>query len=346
MIKPVKTSLAAYGMSGRVFHAPLIHYSSYFELTNVMQRSSNSCKENYPNVDIVKEFDDLLDSNTELIIINTPDYLHYEQALKAIDAGKHVVLEKPFVQNVLQGEELINKASEKGVILSVFHNRRWDNNFLTVKKIIEEDTLGNIVEYRARYDRYRPQVKNSWKENPQNRTSILYNLGSHIIDQALHLFGMPQYVSANMAIMRDGALVDDFFNIALTYPNKFVELAASYLVKEPSPSYIVNGVKGSYIKYGEDPQEAALASGVIPDSNNWGEDCEEYYGVLNVECSDRSYRSKIKTVKGNYHYFYNNIYRAVKLNDSLNVTAKQALDVIRVIEAAKISSNEKRYVKL
>ena len=348
MERIINTALAASGMSGTVFHAPLIETHRGFRLNKILERHSNRSVQKYPHVTVASSFEELLqDSDIELIVINTPDHLHYEMVLQAIKAGKHVIAEKPFTQEVAQALELDKLAREKGVMLSVFQNRRWDGDFLTVKKVIEENLVGRLVEFEAHFDRFRNYTKpNTWKEDPSTGTGTLYNLGSHMIDQALVLFGMPATVQADIRTMRTGGKVDDNFELKLGYESVKVTLKGSYLVREPGPRYILHGTVGSFLKWGLDPQEGALTNGELPDKPGWGMEDSQYFGILNTDIKDLHFNGKIETIAGNYLAYYDDIYNALTTGNKPAVTALQACDVIRVIEAAYESNKGQTTVAL
>lgn len=344
----IRTGLASYGMSGRVFHAPFLEANPGYILKTVLERTPKGSKEKYPFVNIVTSYEELLsDKNIDLIVVNTPDHTHYELAKKALNAGKHVIVEKPFVVESMDGEELIKIAEEKNLVLSVFQNRRWDGDFLTVKKVINEGLLGRLVEYEAHFDRYRNFInKNTWKEEEGKGTGVLYNLGSHLIDQALVLFGLPELVNANIRAFRDGGKVNDYFDIRFEYPNFRVILKSSYLVREPGPAYILNGTNGSFVKYGTDPQEEMLNKGVRPVGKKWAKERENFWGLLNTSINGKDVRERIKTLQGNYNKFYNNVYKAIMGDEELAVKPGEALNVIRIIEMAIRSNREGRSIEL
>jgi scyllo-inositol 2-dehydrogenase (NADP+) len=343
--KQVVTAIVAYGMSGSIFHAPLLHIHRGFLLKKILQRRSNSALEKYPYVTITKTYAELLsDNEIDLIVVNTPDNSHFDFAYKALDAGKHVIIEKPFVVNVADGERLIDLAKKKARILSVFQNRRWDGDFLTVQKIIRQKMLGRLVEYEAHFDRYRNYIQNSWKENPDYQTGTLYNLGSHLIDQALVLFGMPEAVYADIRIMREGGRVDDAFDLKLYYKDIIVTLKAGYLIREPGPKYMVHGTEGSFVKYGIDPQEEDLKQGRLPNEKGWGTEPESDWGILNTNIDGIHVRKKIETMAGCYTEYYSNIFEAITIGAELSVNAEEALNVIRIIEAAYKSSDDRHLV--
>ena len=288
----IKTGLASYGMSGQVFHAPFISIHPQFELTAITERSKNLSKERYPEVRIVRSLDELLAiDEIELIIINTPDITHYEYTKMALNAGKHVVVEKPFTKTTAEGEELIALAKEKKRMLGVYQNRRWDADFLTVKEIIENGKIGRIVEFESTFARYRNYIQaGNWKEQDGGMT---YNLGSNLIDQCVCLLGLPEAIFADIGILRDGGVVDDYFMIHLLRcakaPEVRITLKASYLMRDPEPRFVVHGTDGSYVKYGVDNQEELLKNGALPDTADWGVETRQAWGTPNTETEDLTF---------------------------------------------------------
>ncbi len=348
MDRIIKVGLSSYGMSGMVFHGPLLRIHPGFEVVKVLERTKNNAAAAYGNQVVVRNFNDLLAGKAiELIVVNTPDATHFELAKAALNAGKHVVLEKPFVQRVEQGEELIELARQKGLILTVFQNRRWDGDFLTVKKVIENQLLGRLVEFESHFDRYRNFIQpNTWKETSEAGTGIVYNLGSHLIDQALFLFGKPESVHADIRTMRTGGEVDDFFDIDLFYPHVKVKLKSSYLVREEGPRFILHGTEGSFLKWGLDPQEAALKAGQLPGNPGWGTEEEKDWGVLNTTSGGVHIKGRIETLAGNYPAFYANLYETLVNGAGPAVKAEEALLGMQVIEAALESSKKGIRVKM
>ena len=343
-MKKIVTGLASYGMSGSIFHAPFINIHSGFDLKFIVERTKNLSRERYPDVQILRSFDELIaEPEVELVVVNTPDVTHFEFTKKALLAGKHVVVEKPFVFTVDEGQELISLAAGKSLMLCVYQNRRWDGDFLTIQKIVKSGVLGRIVEFSSSFQRFRNFInKDSWKEIADNRVGITCNLGSHTIDQAVVLFGVPDAVFAVIDRVRDGSAVDDYFHIQLLYPLVKVSLRASFLVKEETPRYFIHGTGGSYIKYGIDPQEEMLKAGVSPLVVDWGKEAESQWGTLHTN----HFRKKIETEKGNYIGFYDEIFETLRFGKAPSTAASNIIKVTRIIEAAFESANERKVVTL
>ena len=341
MYRKIKTGIASFGMSGSVFHAPLINSNTGFELSAIVERHADKSREKYSFSKLFRSFDDLLnDKEIELVVVNTPDYLHFEYAKFALEAGKHVVVEKPFTQKYDDARTLLDLAKKKNLILSVFQNRRWDGDFLTVQKIIKDKMLGRLVSFESHFDRYRNFIQEgTWKEESESGTGIVYNLGTHLIDQAIVLFGAPVGVSAEIKTLRTGGKVDDYFTIQLEYNEKMsVSIRGSMLVKEQGPRYILHGTEGSFLKWGTDPQEQDLKDGKIPGQPGWGKEKEEDWGLLHTAEKGKDFRGDIETIPGNYQTFYNGIYHAIRENKALPVDPTDSALCIKIVEAAFESS--------
>lgn len=347
-MQPINTAVLSFGMSGKLFHAPFLSVHEGFRFYAVLERSKNLAQEIYPDVKTYRTLEDLLaDDAVELVIVNTPNYTHYEYTKKALDAGKHVIVEKPFVVNAAEGEDLQQVAVQKGVLLSPFQNRRWDSDFKTVRTIAEEGWLGEIVEAEFHFDRYKEELSPKvHKETPGPGTGALYDLGAHIIDQALVLFGLPEAVFADIRILRPISRVDDYFEVLLYYPQLRVRLHGSYLVREPLPSYILHGTKGSFIKWRADVQEADLQAGKTPGTPDWGIEPVTERGLLHTEKDGVVIRETVPTAQGNYLYYFDGIYEAIRNGANLPVTAQNGINTVRIIEAAFRSSEEKKVVSL
>eukprot|EP01135_Chromosphaera_perkinsii_P000318 Nk52_evm87s62 gene=Nk52_evmTU87s62 len=352
--RKIKVGIVGFGMSARVFHAPLIDSNPFFQLYAFVERNNNLAEKKYAGVKTYRSLTDLCaDVEVDLVVITTPSSSHYLNCKEVILAGKHCIVEKPFTVHSSEAEELAELAFENDVLLSVFHNRRWDGDFLTVKEICEKKLIGSVVEYEAHFDRFRNSVrKNAWREHNVPGSGILYDLGSHLVDQAIELFGVPEAVSADVRTQREGAQVDDYFQIELLYSasrNLKVTLKAGMLVREPGPKFLVHGTHGSYVKYGMDPQEAALKAGHTPHSMDfeWGREPEEKWGVLNTDIKGIHFKGKVETIPGRYQEYYNNIAHSLNTPSmpydlhKLKVKAAQAARVISILELALESSSKK-----
>ena len=336
------------GMSGIVFHAPFLDVNKNFKLSAVWERTKNVAKEKYPGVKTYRTLDEICkDSDIELVIVNTPNFTHYDFVKQVLNSGKHVIVEKPFVATVAQGLELIELAKEKKCILSVYQNRRYDSDFLTIQHILNGDMIGDIREAEFHYDRFDNQLSYKLhKELPVKGTGCLYDLGSHLIDQALILFGMPEFVYADIFVMRPISKVDDYFELLFYYAGFRVRLKASYQVREILPGYILHGNKGSFVKQKADVQEKNLLQSGIPDNEEWGTEPSEFAGILHTEEDGIVIRKKIESHKGNYMHYYDAIFKSIRLGLPLPVSAEEGLNVIRVIEAAYKSNEEKMAIRM
>ncbi|MCB0846313.1 MAG: Gfo/Idh/MocA family oxidoreductase [Bacteroidetes bacterium] len=348
MNTPIQTALCAYGMSGKVFHAPFLHDHPGFHIKKVLQRTRSDVLERYPYVEIARTMDEILnDPEIELVVVNTPEPTHYDLASAVLEAGKHVIVEKAFTVTSAEAEDLIQLADEKNLLLSVYQNRRWDGDFLTTRKIVEEGLLGRLVEFESNYQRYRNFIQpETWKEEDTPGTGILYNLGSHLIDQVLFLFDWPEQVFADLRIQRTGGRVHDYFEVILYYPNFKATVKAGYLVREQGPRYKLLGTTGSFVKYGIDPQEEALKEEYLPSEPGWGEEDESNWGIINTTISGLDIRGKVQTLPGDYMAYYQNVHDAIRKKEPLAVTADQAKRVIEVIEAAYKSHKKGKIIEL
>jgi scyllo-inositol 2-dehydrogenase (NADP+) len=345
---PIKTGLCAFGMSGKVFHAPFIHANPGFELVAVVERSKKAAAAIYPGIISYNSLGELLaDETIELVIVNTPNSTHYDYTKQALLAGRHVIVEKPFVVNSFEGEELIALAKEKEVVLSVYQNRRWDSDFQLVKKVVNENLLGDLVEVEIHYDRYRVELSPKvHKETQVPGAGLLYDLGPHLIDETLQLFGNPDAIFADLEIMRPLSVVDDYIELLFYYPKKRVRIRASNIVKAALPGYILHGLKGSFIKTRADVQEKDLIAGRSVLEAQWGIESEDEKGVLTTMTSGGEKVELLQAPKGNYMAYFDLIYAAIRQQAEVPVTATQALKNIKLIEVAIMSSKERRVVNL
>lgn len=348
MAKSIKTALCAYGMSGKLFHAPFIHLHEGYELYAVCERTKKEAKGRYPSAisyDTVGEM--FNDAAIDLVIINTPNYTHFDFARKALLAGKHIVVEKPFCTTVAECDELIALAAEKGKLISVYQNRRWDSDFLTVRKVIEEKLLGAIVEAEIHFDRYDQNLSYKLhKETPGPGAGLLYDLGPHLIDQSLQLFGMPNAVFADLLSMRPASKVEDYMELILLYDKLRVRLKAGYLVREAPPAYIIHGNKGSFLKPRADVQESSLKQNMLPNDPNWGIEPETAMGLLHTEVNGNIVREKPVTERGCYAAYYEQLYKALTEGAANPVTAWEGRQVVHIIEKAFDSARERKIIDL
>jgi predicted dehydrogenase len=345
--KSINTAIIGFGLSGRVFHAPFIHTHAGFKLLKVVERHGETSKELYPYITIAKDYKELLDDeNLDLVIITSPNIFHFQQAKDLFEAGKHVVIEKPFTPTSAEADELIRIADKFGKKIFVYQNRRWDGDFKTVQQVVYHGYLEEILEYEAHFDRFDPGPRRSaWRDEPLPAGGVLYDLGSHLIDQALVLFGLPQAVFADIRSQRPGSKVDDYFEVNLYYERMKATLKASVFVKEQGPRYLIHGTKGSFIKYGTDPQEEMLKKGVMPDAPDWGKDDPIRWGVLNSETQGKWFCGNLETEPGNYMGFYDNVYDVITKGMEQAVKPEEARNVIRIIELAIESHKSGSIVK-
>jgi len=333
-------------MSGRIFHGPLIKAHPGFIFSAVLERNGNKAAQQYPEIKTFRTLPELLDDlEIDLIVVNVPDHLHGPFCKAALEAGKHVIIEKPFTITASEGQKLLELATELKLGLFVFQNRRWDSDFLTIQKILKSEQLGKVVEYEAHFDRFRPEPpKETWKEDEKLGPGLLYNLGAHLIDQALVLFGWPDSVYADIQTLRKNSKIIDYFNLTLYYPGLRVILRSSYLVRQAVAKYIIHGVEGSFIKSGCDPQEENLNQGWKADHPDIGMEASSDWGKL-YTTDNESEGLIIESIPGNYLKFYDAVYEELTSHNKVAVSAEEGLNVIKIIEAA-IRSNRKEIIKL
>jgi scyllo-inositol 2-dehydrogenase (NADP+) len=339
----MKTGVVGYGAAAQFMHLPFIVTNPKFQLQTILQRKGNEAQEKYPSVKIVRSLDEMLaDESLELVVITTPNDSHFEYAWRALEAGKHVLLEKPFTITSADAKKLIVQSEKKNRILSVYQNRRYVSDFLTIRQLLKENVLGEIVEFEAHYDRYRPEQRpNAWREENTPGSGILFDLGAHLIDQAFCLFGLPRFVTADIRIQRPHARTTDYFELWLDYDFTKVILKSGMLVREPGPRYAIHGRLGSFIKSGEDPQEALLRKGVLPIASDWGLEGEDIFGLLHTEINGKIIKEKYPSLAGSYGFFYDDLYNTIVKKEPLKVKPEHGFNTIRLIELAT-ESNEKK----
>lgn len=340
MTEKIRVGLIGYGFASKTFHAPLINGTADMELVAISTSDSGKVKADWPSVQTVADPQALLDDPTlQLIVIPTPNDTHFPLAKAALDAGKNVVVDKPFTVTLSQARELDALAKAKGLLLSVFHNRRWDSDFLTVKALLKEGTLGDVRYFESHFDRFRLEVRPRWREQKGAGSGIWYDLGPHLIDQALQLFGSPVAINVDLAELRPSAQTTDYFHATLIYPQRRVVLHGSMLVAAQPPRFQIHGTQGSFVKYGLDPQEDSLKAGVRPPQEDWGYDMRD--GVVTQVNGDEMDEQELLTIPGNYPAYYAGIRDALNGVGENPVTAEEAIQVMELIELG-IQSAEKR----
>jgi scyllo-inositol 2-dehydrogenase (NADP+) len=341
-MQSIPVGLIGYGLGGSIFHAPLIKTVPGLRLAAIVTSQRDRVEKDLPGVPVVATTPELLsDPEIKLVVVASPSPTHFDVARAALQAGKNVVIDKPFAATVQEAQYLIDLAGAEGLFLSVYQNRRWDGDFLTVKKLIQDGSLGEIFHYEAHFDRFRLDIRPGWRETGGRGSGILYDLGAHLIDQAIHLFGLPHSVTADVFAQRHGAVAPDYFHLVLEYGKMRTILHGATMVKSPGPHFAVHGDKGSFVKYGMDPQEDALIAGQRPGDHGWGVDDTENQGefvpVEGMKC-------RIETLVGGYENFYKLVADAL-LHHGINpVDPSGARDGLVVIEAAMRSAIERRTV--
>jgi scyllo-inositol 2-dehydrogenase (NADP+) len=336
MAQPIRVGLVGFGISATVFHAPFFVTLPEYELVAVLERTKNESQKKYPFVRVVRSIEELVaDPSIDLIVITTPNETHFPYSKAALQAGKHVVVEKPFTNTTAEAKELVELAAASGKKLSVYQNRRYVSDFFTIRDLLDKKLLGEIHEFEGHYDRYRAEARpNAWREAAKPGSGILYDLGAHLIDQVLYLFGLPQSITADIRQQRPHAKVDDYFDLRLNYGFTKVILHAGMLVREPGPRYMIHGTIGSFIKYGEDPQEARLRAGALPEGEDWGQEPAAIYGLLHTEVNGELVRQQIPSQAGDYGLYYKNLYNTIVHQAPLLEKPEHGYNTVRMIELA------------
>lgn len=287
--RPIRVGIVGYGYAGRTFHAPLVAAVPGLALTAVASSQPDTVRADWPHALVFESAQALLDSGTtDLLVVATPNRTHHALAKAALQAGQHVVVDKPFTVSEEEARDLVSTAQQHQRLLSVFHNRRWDADFLTLQAVLASGALGRITYFASHFDRFRPQVRQRWRESGEVGSGLWFDLGPHLLDQALLLFGAPASLTLDLQRQRDNAMADDGFHAVLRYPANdtggttplCVVLNASALAAHPGPRFVVHGTRGSFTKHGLDPQEDALKAGIRPGSPGWGKDPNP--GLLSV----------------------------------------------------------------
>jgi len=341
----IEVGLIGFGLAGRAFHAPVIRAVPGLRLAAILQRQGNEAAERYPDVRIVRSMDELLAMReVRVVVIATPNETHYSLAKRCLEAGRDVVVDKPFTVTLEEAKSLAQMAKEEGRLLTVYQNRRYDGDFQAIRQLVAEGTLGRIVRFETSYDRYRPQLRpGAWREAVRPGSGILFDIGPHLIDNALMLFGLPEAVIAEVRAERENAVADDAFDIMLHYPDNLrAVLRSSILAAMPRTRFLLLGTRGSFVKQKVHPLESNLRHGRLPASGIWGAEPEEEWGVLTVPAGDAFESRRIPSLDTDYRDFYANVRDAILGNAKLDVSPEWGVDVMRMLELAQESS-KKRY---
>ena len=351
----LRVAVIGYGLAGRVFHAPLIQVTPGMTMSAIVTGDPGrwaAAKESYPDAALLASADEIWSApdRYDLVVVATPNRFHAALALASISAGLPVVVDKPFARSAREAEEIVTAAETAGVPLTVFQNRRWDGDFLTIHALIEADTLGPIVRLESRFDRYRPRPRpGAWRESPDaaDAGGLLFDLGSHLIDQAMVLFGHPRKVYAELRTRRPEAQVDDDTFVALTFDSGVdVHLGMSVVTRIVGPRFSLNGLRGSYVKRGLDPQEEALKDGLRPGHPSWGKEDPADWGRLSTEFDGLNVEGTVETLPGRYEEFYRRLALSLRGRGPIPVDPWDAVRSLTVIEAAARSSRVRRTVTL
>ncbi|HXJ30100.1 MAG TPA: oxidoreductase [Gemmatimonadales bacterium] len=336
----INVGLVGFGFAGKVFHAPVIGAVDGLRLTTIVQRSG-APHAPPAGVEFVRSVDALLDRAVDLVVIATPNESHSPIARQCLSAGRHVVIDKPFATTRAEAEGLIGLARRQARVLSVYHNRRYVGDFVTLQQLVARGALGRVAAFESHFDRFRPELRpGAWREQALPGSGVWFDLGPHLLDQALVLFGTPQAISADIRIERPGAQADDAFDVTLHYPAMRALLRASMLSAAPGPTFAVHGTGGSFVKFGADPQEAALRAGHTPDEPNWDAEDPATFGTLTTAAGT----TRIPTTPSSFTHYYENVRDAILGQAPLAVTPAQALDVMRGLELAVTSNRQRRVV--
>ena len=332
----LNVALLGYGFASKTFHAPLLTNVPGLRLTHIVSSDSAKVKKDYDVTVLAKAEEAFALPEIDLIVIATPNTTHFDFASKALNAGKHVVVDKPFTNTLAEATELVKLAKNRGRVISVFQDRRWDSDFLTVRQVVASGALGEVAHFESHYDRYRPEPRQRWRELPGPGSGIWFDLGPHLVDQAVQLFGLPEAVYADLEMQRPRGHAVDYFHVILRYGRNRVIVHGASLVVAETPRFAIHGTLGSYTKFGMDPQEEALKRGEIPGAPGWGRDPQ--MGTLITKKGDGFDKRQVPNVPGNYLAYYEGIRDAISPGSPNPVTPEQALEVINVLETGVKSS--------
>ncbi|MGM8061475.1 oxidoreductase [Vogesella indigofera] len=331
MSMPLNVALIGYGYAGRTIHAPLLHACPALCLHTIVSSKGDLLLHEHPGTRVLSDVTlALADPDIDLVVIASPNDSHFPLAAAALAAGKHVVVDKPFTLTATEAQQLQVQAGVHHRLLSAFHNRRWDADFLTVRQLLQDGTLGDIALFESRFERYRPQVQARWRESAGSGGGLWFDLGPHLLDQTLQLFGRPRTIHADFAAQRCGAVATDYFHVQLHYGRLRVRLSASSLISGGVPRFAVHGTLGSYVKYGLDTQEAALKRGEAPGCHGWGED--PLHGLHYWQQDGEEHGDVVPTLNGDYRHYYAAVAAAILGEGANPVPADDAIAVMQLIE--------------
>lgn len=342
----ITTGICSFGMSGKLFHAPFIDAHPGFSLSAIVERHHNDSREKYPHSKLYRSVEELCsDKDLQLIVVNTPTHLHFEQAKMVLNAGKNMVIEKPFAITVREAEELTSLAAKNNLFLSVYQNRRYDGDYLAVKNVLEQGLLGEIKEAEIRYDRYRPHFGGKQhKEGNMPGAGNLFDLSPHLVDQAIQLFGFPNAIFADLIKMRDDVAVPDYFELLFYYDKLRVRLKATVFARESGYAYVMHGTKGSFLQQRSDQQEQQLLAGTKPSLQSWCPGPSSPDGILHTEINAELIRKETTSLPGNYMGYYDDVYKALTGQGANPVPPADGILNTRIIEAALISTAQQKVV--
>ncbi len=334
----LNVGFVGFGFAGKVFHAPVIRAVEGLRLSAIVQRHGDPDPK-YRDVEFVRSVDELLTREIDLVVVATTNTSHHPIAKQALLGGRHVVVDKPFTTTMAEAEDLVQVAKAQRRIVTVYQDRRYTGDFETVQRVVQEGGLGRVVSYESHFDRFRPEQKpKAWREEPLPGSGVWFDIGPHLFDQALLLFGVPEAIEADIRIERDGGRIDDAFDVTLHYPAVRAVLRASMLRQPVGPTWIVNGTRGSFVKYGMDPQEAALKDGRTPREPDWDTDPPTLYGRLVTSNATRT----VPTLRSSFARYYENVRDAMLGTAELAVSPEWSLDVMRGLVLAAQSSQTRR----
>jgi predicted dehydrogenase len=348
MITKIKAGICSYGMSGKLFHAPFLEAHPGYELSAIVERNNNDSRERYPNAKLYRSVEELCaDAGLNLIVVNTPNHLHFEQGKMVLQAGKNMVIEKPFAITVKEAEELTALAEKNKLFISVYQNRRYDGDYYAVKNVLQKGLLGELREVEIRFDRYRPELGGKQhKEGNLPGAGILFDLSPHLVDQAIQLFGFPDALFADIWTMRDDIAAPDYFELLLYYKKLRVRLKATCIARESTYGYVLHGMKGSFLQHRSDVQEQQLLGGNKPSLESWCPATSASDGVLHTEINGEVVRKETTSSPGNYMGYYDDVYKALTGQGPNPVPPADGIKNMRIIEAALESMRNGKIVYL